>query len=533
MKGTRGSWPAILSWFINIKGERSGKGLEKVGQGLGLGLRERKGEEMGESLRVLMVASEGVPFAKTGGLADVIGALPEALKEVGVEVKVLMPCYGMVKQGQIPLAGVAENLEAGEGPLRLSFNLLAPAAGDYPFYFIERDEFYERSQLYGTPRGDYFDNLERFAFLAACVPSVCQALGFKPDIIHCHDWQSALVPVYLRHKWDKVAILRGAKTLLTIHNLAYQGLFDKDKFPLLGLDWSLFSINGLEYYDRINLLKGGIVFADAISTVSRGYSKEIQTPEYGYGLEGVLRSRAESLFGIINGVDYRDWNPETDKLIAANYSAADLGGKAVNKQALMEAYGLDLSLREAPLLGMISRLADQKGFDLVAAVLPELMARGVLLVILGTGEKKYHDLLSELAPRYRGRLGVKIAFDNALAHLIEAGADMFLMPSRYEPCGLNQMYSLKYGTIPVVRATGGLADTVTPVDATHGTGTGFLFTDYSAAAFIKALNAALTAYQNKELWTRIMRNAMAEDFSWGASARMYVKLYERLVSGVA
>ncbi len=486
---------------------------------------------MGETLRVLMVASEAVPFAKTGGLADVIGALPKALQEVGVEVKVLMPFYGQVKQSQVPVTCVAENLEAGEGPLRLAFNLLTPAAGDYPFYFVERDEFYERSQLYGTPRGDYFDNLERFAYFAGTVLPVCQSLTFKPDIIHCHDWQSALVPVYLKHKWSAVPLLQGAKTLFTIHNLAYQGLFAKDKFPLLGLDWSLFSIHGLEYYGQVNLLKGGIVFADAVSTVSRGYSQEIQTPEYGYGLEGVLRSRAEDLFGIVNGVDYRDWNPETDKLIPATFSRDDLRGKAVNKKALMEAYGLDPGFQEAPLLGMISRLADQKGFDLVAAVLPELMARGVLVVILGTGEQKYHDWLQEIAPAYRGKLGVKIAFDNPLAHLIEAGADMFLMPSRYEPCGLNQLYSLKYGTIPVVRATGGLADTVTPVDPMRGTGTGFLFTEYSAAAFIKAINAALTAYRNKTLWTKIIQNAMAEDWSWQTSAQTYLKLYQRLVSG--
>jgi starch synthase len=265
--------------------------------------------------------------------------------------------------------------------------------------------------------------------------------------------------------------------------------------------------------------------------VSRGYSKEIQTPEYGYGLEGVLQSRAEVLFGIINGVDYRDWNPETDSLIAAPYSSKDLAGKAANKAAVMEAFGLKKELSQAPLLAMISRLADQKGFDLVAAVLPELMARDVPVIILGTGEEKYHRWLTEIGPQYAGKLGVKIAFDNKLAHLMEAGADMFLMPSYYEPCGLNQMYSMKYGTIPIVRATGGLADTVTPVEAASGAGTGFLFSEYSAAAFIKAINAALTAFENKTLWHRIILNAMAEDFSWQASARTYLKLYQRLVEG--
>lgn len=481
-------------------------------------------------MRVLFVASEAVPFAKTGGLADVIGALPRALIDLGLEVRVLMPAYGQVKQGKIPLKVAAEDLQGHLGWQPLAFNLLTPAEGDHPFCFVERDEFFERSQLYGTPKGDYFDNLERFAFFCSTVPAVCQAMGFKPEVIHCHDWQAALVPVYLRHRWGATP-LAGAKTLLTIHNLAYQGLFPKEKFPLLGLDWSLFCIDGLEFYDQINLLKGGIVFADAISTVSRGYSKEIQTPEFGYGLEGVLASRAEALFGIVNGVDYRDWNPATDPLIPHHYSPEDLGGKIKNKMALMAAYNLDLRLANQPLMGIISRLADQKGFDLVAQVLPELMARDLPVVILGTGDEKYHRWLAEVAPKYPGKLGVKIAFDNALAHLIEAGADIFLMPSRYEPCGLNQLYSLKYGTVPVVRATGGLADTVAPVDVKTGTGTGFLFREYSAEAFIRAINEAVAAYRDRELWQKIMLNGMTQDWSWNASAREYLTLYERLLAG--
>jgi starch synthase len=356
-------------------------------------------------------------------------------------------------------------------------------------------------------------------------------MAFKPDVIHCHDWQAALTPVYLKHRWREAPAFAGTKTLLTIHNLAYQGLFPKEDYPLLGLDWSCFTLDGLEFYDKINLLKGGLVFADAITTVSRGYSKEIQTEEYGYGLDGVLRYRSDRLFGIVNGVDYKDWNPETDRLIAATYGPKDLKGKAKNKQALMQAFNLDKKFAKAPLLGIISRLADQKGFDLVAQVLPELMKQKAMVVILGTGEEKYHDWLAQEAPKYPGQLGVKIAFDNQLAHLIEAGADMFLMPSRYEPCGLNQMYSLKYGTVPVVRATGGLADTVAPVETAKGTGTGFLFTEYSPEAFLKALNKALTAFKDKKLWQKIMLNGMTEDWSWTASAKAYLKLYERLVRG--
>jgi starch synthase len=483
---------------------------------------------MGEKLRVLFVASEGVPFAKTGGLADVVGTLPHALEAQGVEVKVLMPYYGMVKQGKVPTTLIAENLNVDLGLLNHTFNLMAPATPGLPFYFVERDEFYERSQLYGTPRGDYFDNLERFAFFSGAVLPFCRALEFIPHVIHCHDWQSALVPVYLRQRWAGEDILAKAKTVFTIHNLAYQGLFPMDKYPLLGLDWSFYCIDGLEYYGQINLLKGGILCADAITTVSPRYSQEIQTPEFGYGLEGVLQTRARDLHGILNGVDYDEWNPATDSLISAPFSPQDLQGKAANKAALMEAFDLSLDLADAPVLAVISRLADQKGFDLLAEILPQLMKQRLMLVILGTGDEKYHRWLAAEAPKYKGRLGVKIAFDNKLAHLIEAGADMFLMPSRYEPCGLNQIYSMKYGTIPVVRATGGLVDTVTPVGDPKTPGTGFLFSDYTPEAFLKAIHTALDAYANKDLWRRIMGNAMEQDFSWKVSARKYLELYKSL-----
>jgi starch synthase len=484
---------------------------------------------MGQKLRVLFVASEGVPFAKTGGLADVVGTLPAALVEQGVEVKVLMPYYRAVKEGKVPTTLIAEDLEVNLGLINHPFNLMAPVAQGFPFYFVERDEFYDRSQLYGTPKGDYFDNLERFAFFAGAVLPFCRALDFTPDVIHCHDWQSALVPVYLQQCWCGEDVLSKSKTVFTIHNLAYQGLFPQEKYPLLGLDWSFYRIDGLEYYGKINLLKGGILCADAVTTVSPRYSVEIQTPEFGYGLEGVLQTRAAKLHGIINGVDYEDWSPETDSLIPAKFSPDDLKGKAANKAALMEVFGLSKDLADAPILAIISRLADQKGFDLLAEILPKLMKQKLMLVILGTGDEKYHRWLETEAPKYKGKLGAKIAFDNYLAHLIEAGADMFLMPSRYEPCGLNQIYSMKYGTIPVVRATGGLADTVTPVGDPKTPGTGFVFSDYTPEAFLKAIHTALDAYANKDLWNRIMLHAMAQDFSWKVSARKYLELYKSLV----
>jgi len=485
---------------------------------------------MAEKLKVLFVASEGVPFAKTGGLADVVGTLPYALQELGVEVKVLMPYYGAVKQGKVPTVRVVENLEVMlPEPLNLSFDLMAPESKDYPFWFVARDEFYERSQLYGTPKGDYFDNLDRFAFFSAAVLPICRETGFRPDLIHCHDWQSCLVPVYLKNHWAWGEMMAGTKTVLTIHNLAYQGLFARNKFSRLGLDRSLFGIDGLEYYDQINLLKGGIIFADAITTVSPRYAQEIQTAEFGYGLDGVLRRHAAKLRGILNGVDYRDWNPESDQLLPANFSPTDLSGKAANKAALMEAFGLNKKLTKAPILAMISRLADQKGFDLVAQILPQLMTQDLMVVILGTGEEKYHRWLAAEAPKYQGKLGVMVAFDNKLAHLMEAGADMFLMPSRFEPCGLNQIYSMKYGTIPIVRETGGLADTVTPGATAKKPGTGFLFSDYTPEAFLKAVHTALNAYKDPKLWAKIMQNAMNQDFSWTKSAQAYLDLYKQLV----
>ncbi len=447
-----------------------------------------------------------------------------------MQVSLLMPLYGMIRQGNFALKKEIADLEVPFDFYTLKFDVYSAEIAGVTFYFVERDEFFDRRQLYGTPKGDYFDNFERYMFLAKSLLPVCQALDLKPDIMHCHDWQSALVPVYLREKWRGEEIFAQTASVFTIHNLAYQGLFAKEKFHLLDLDVSLFGIDGLEFYDKINFLKGGILWSDAVTTVSRQYSQEIQTSEFGCGLEGVLRDRSDVLTGIVNGIDYAIWNPATDALLAAPYSPADLSGKEKNKQALMAAYQLDPKLKEAPLLGMVSRLADQKGFDLLAAILPELMAEKLTLVILGTGDEKYHQLLSAAAEKYKGRLGVKIAFDNKIAHLIEAGADMFLMPSYYEPCGLNQIYSLKYGTIPVVRATGGLVDTIEPVDLKQKTGTGFRFEAYTPEAFLACIREACQAYQNKTLWKQLVTNAMNQDFSWESSAKAYESLYRQTLA---
>ncbi len=487
---------------------------------------------MDRTLNVMFVSPEAVPFAKTGGLADVAGALPIALSKLGLRVCLLMPLYGMIRQGNFQLTKVLSDLELHFNFNTLKFDVYSAEIDGVTFYFVERDEFFDRRQLYGTPKGDYFDNLERYVFLAKTVKPVCQALNLKLDILHCHDWQSALVPVYLQEKWQNEEVFIDTASIFTIHNLAYQGLFAKEKYHLLDLDLSLFWMDGLEFYDKINFLKGGILWSDAVTTVSRQYSQEIQTPEFGCGLEGVLHARANVLTGIVNGVDYSIWNPATDKLIAAPYSATDLAGKEKNKQALMSEYKLDPKLKNAPLLGMISRLADQKGFDLLAEILPELMMENLTLVILGTGDEKYHKLLSKAAEKYKGRLGVKIAFDNKIAHLIEAGADMFLMPSYYEPCGLNQIYSLKYGTIPVVRATGGLVDTIEAIDPKQKTGTGFLFEEYTPEAFLACIREACQAFQNKTLWKQLMANAMGQDFSWAASAKAYESLYRQTLARI-
>jgi starch synthase len=476
-------------------------------------------------LNVMFISPEAVPFAKTGGLADVAGALPIALNKLGLRVCLLMPLYGVIRQGNFKLTKAFSDLEVHFNFSPLKFDVYSTEIDGVTFYFVERDEFFDRRQLYGTPKGDYFDNLERYVFLAKTVKPLCEALNLKPDILHCHDWQSALVPIYLREKWQNEEVLARTASVFTIHNLAYQGLFPKEKYHLLDLDLSLFCIDGLEFYDKISFLKGGILWSDTVTTVSRQYSREIQTPEYGCGLEGVLQARADVLTGIVNGIDYSIWDPNSDALIAAKYSPRNLTGKEKNKQALMTEYKLDPTLKSAPLLGMVSRLADQKGFDLLAEILPELMKENLSLVILGTGEEKYHKLLSAAAEKYHGRLGVKIAFDNAIAHLIEAGADMFLMPSYYEPCGLNQIYSLKYGTIPVVRATGGLVDTIAAVDPKNKTGTGFIFEEYTPEAFLACIREACQAYQNKTLWKQIIANAMSQDFSWAASAKAYESLY--------
>jgi starch synthase len=445
-------------------------------------------------MKIAICASEVVPFAKTGGLADVTGALPLALEALGHEVIIIMPGYNEIRDKK---AVVGKNIRV---------------------YFIENDAYFGRAGLYGDKKGDYKDNLKRFSYYCKESLKLLKETGFTPDIIHCHDWQSALIPVYLKTIYAVDPFYREVKTVFTIHNLGYQGLFPKEEFPELGLDWKYFDMDTLEFFGRINLLKGGIIFSDLINTVSPTYSKEIQTKELGFGLEGILTKRRNRLFGVLNGLDYSIWNPQTDKIISANYSLSDLSGKMEDKKQLQQFCSLPLN-KDIPLLGIVSRLAEAKGFDLLAQIMDTLCKMDLQIVILGTGDLKYHKLLSGIVNKYPKVMSLQLKFDDALAHKIYAGADIFLMPSSYEPCGLGQLISLRYGTLPVVFKTGGLADTVSA-------GHGFVFKRYKKEDLMNSLKKALEAFTDKDKWNKLMVNAMQCDFSWEESAREYVRLYE-------
>ena len=483
---------------------------------------------MDQPLRVLFVTPEAVPFAKTGGLADVAGALPKYLQTLGCDLKLVMPYYRMVKNTGLPIQSLGEELEVTVGTETLKADLYQGQLDqEIPVYFIGREEFYDRQYLYGTPKGDYFDNAERFIFFSKAALLLCRYLGFSPDIIHHHEWQTGLIPAYLKSICREDPLFSHTAVVFTIHNIAYQGLFKKEKFWLTGLPQEMYNPEGIEFWERINLMKAGIVYTDVINTVSQRYSKEIQTPEFGYGLEGILSKRKEDLYGIINGVDYNEWDPSQDVHLVARYDPKDLSGKRACKKDLLKEFRLPPSLEKVPLLGVISRLADQKGFDLLAEILEELFTLDVGFVLLGTGEQKYHDLFQQVARKYPQKAGIRIAYDDRLAHKIEAGADFFLMPSKYEPCGLNQIYSLKYGTIPVVRATGGLDDTIVNYDPITGTGNGFKFSRYDAKEFLNQIKAAISFFSQPKHWTHLLQNAMTADFSWQRSAEAYLQLYRK------
>jgi starch synthase len=398
------------------------------------------------------------------------------------------------------------------------------------FLMIERDEYFDRDFLYGTSQGDYPDNGERFAFFSKAALESLRHLNFRPDVIHAHDWQAAIALAFLKFVYAQDPFFAYTRSLFTIHNLAYQGLFENDVLGRIGLPDYLFNMEDLEFYGKVNYLKGGILYSTAVSTVSQRYSQEIQTPEFGYRLDGLLRKRRDRLFGILNGVDYSDWNPATDKFIIRPFDPTYLDGKRECKKDLLRAFGLGEVKEETPVVGMVSRLAGQKGFDILCESLEGVFKVGAVLVILGTGEEVFQKVLSSAKEGFPGSLGLKIAYDESLSHKIYAGSDMFLIPSRYEPCGLTQMYSLRYGTVPVVRATGGLDDTIQEYDPARGTGNGFKFQEYASTALLSSLQKATVLYRQKERWRQLVQRAMACDFSWEMSAREYLRLYQRLSS---
>jgi starch synthase len=477
-------------------------------------------------MRILMIASEAVPFAKTGGLADVLGALPGALARLGHDVDVAMPRYRGVTAGE-PAGAVTVRLGGQEAEAKITI----ADAGRVRTIFVDHPPYFDRDYLYGTAEQDYPDNPERFAFLSLAALEWAGSTPHRFDVVHGHDWQSGLAPVLLRNGYGPEKLAR-TPAVFTIHNLAYQGVFDASWLMRLGLAWNLMRIDALEYWGRISYLKGGIMFSRMITTVSPRYAREIQTPELGFGFDGILRYRAGDLVGTLNGIEYDRWDPARDPDLPEPFDATNLAGKRAAKRMVLETFGMEAgdAALARPLVGLISRLVDQKGFDLIAGIADELPRLDASFVLLGNGDRRYEDLWLALAARHPDRIGARIGFDEPLAHRIEGGADLFLMPSRFEPCGLNQMYSQRYGTVPVVHAVGGLYDTVQNFNPRTGEGTGFTFDDYTAQALLDTLKWALDTYRDRGMWARIQQEGMRQDFSWDASARQYVKVYERALA---
>lgn len=478
-------------------------------------------------MRIAMIAPEISPFAKTGGLADVVGTLSLALERRGHKLCLVMPAYRSVLQGGFKLEELPTKLSVPLSDRSREASILTTTTGEsVSVYFIHEPHYFDRESLYVTAHGDYPDNAERYVFFSRAALEVLRE--HPVDIVHCHDWHSGLSIVFLKTQPDRYAELTVAKTVFTVHNLGFQGIFRQPEWHLLNLDASYFTPRYLEFFGNVNFLKGALIFADKITTVSPGYAREIMDMEQGFGLEGVLRERARDVLGILNGVDYRQWNPETDPFIDKPFSENSLTGKRFCKRSLQRTLGLP-DKPNIPLIGMICRLTSQKGVDLIEKIFDPLMERELQLVLLGNGESRFEEFFKAAADLFPDKVGVRIGFDEALAHQIEAGADFFLMPSRYEPCGLNQMFSLKYGTIPIVRAVGGLKDTVENYDAQNSNGTGFVFEPYEPQALLETIDRALKVFQEKQAWTALRRRAMNMDFSWERSAQAYDNLYGQLL----
>lgn len=484
-------------------------------------------------MNVVFIAAEVNPFSKVGGLADVTGALPKALAKMGIDVKVVTPVYKTVDKEKFNLINTSAKYNVSLGSIREKFKVLKWNSSDKDapeIYFIDNENFFSSRNIYTDENGlPYPDNTERFVFLQKAALRLIEESKWKVDILHCHDYHTAVIPIYLKTVYSVNEKFKFIKTLLTIHNIAYQGIVSMGKKEIFDLPDSLFYPDGaMEWYGKINPLKGGIIYSDKVSTVSKTYAQEIMNDEeISAGLRDVIRSRNDKVYGIVNGVDYSEWNPETDPFIKANYSLKSLKDKYIDKLDLIREFNLDEEISEKPLIGIVSRLVEQKGVSLIIEAVDKILKIGAGLVILGSGEQKYQNFLKEIAINYPKRIGIYLGYNNSLAHKIIAGSDMFLMPSRYEPCGITNLCSLKYGTVPIVRKTGGLADTI--VQWGGGKGTGFLFNEFSPEAMVESISEAVRVFENKAIWAKIMHNGMKEDFSWECSSSKYVNLYEEIL----
>ena len=469
-------------------------------------------------MKIVFCSSEVFPFVKTGGLADVGGALPLALEQAGIEVMIFLPLYKAIDRSKFNITQVSATVSTTKIGTAIDV------------YFIENEKYFSRDGIYGDSHGDYPDNLDRFQFFSEQVLEFLRASHIKVDLIHCHDWQTALIPVYLKEKYCNNPVFENTKSLLTIHNMAYQGVFSKKEYVKIKLKEELFGVNGFEFFGQINLLKAGILYADVLTTVSPQYAKEIQAKEFGCGLDGVIRSRKTEVVGILNGIDGTIWNPQTDALLEYRYGPADaMAIKPKNKTYLQQR--LDLPVRpDVPLLGFVARLTHQKGIDLLLEAIDDLVDLDLQIIIQGVGESKYHAILNTIDMRYPKDVAVCLAFDEKIAHQIYVGCDLFLMPSLFEPCGLSQMISLRYGTIPIVYKTGGLADSIKPFSPRHLDGNGFLFERYKKDNFVDAVKKAIDLYHDHETFSTLINNAFHSQFGWEQSAQKYIKAYQCLLS---
>lgn len=482
---------------------------------------------LNRNLKILLVSSEVVPFAKTGGLADVAGSLPKALSAMGIDVRIVLPRYRTIHEVRtvtdfpVEVGGRRETCILRESHIEAQTDA---GPKNIPVYFIDNYHYFDRDGMYM-----HRDEGERFGFFSKAVLEMLPRINFQPDVIHCNDWQSGPVPLLLKYFYRNNPFYSGMSTLFTVHNLLYQGNYPKAVLEFLGLGDEYFQPEGVEFYGQFGFMKTGLVYADIINTVSNSYAGEIQTPEYGEGLDGLLRGRAKDLYGIVNGISYEEFNPQTDPRIFRHYDANTISDKKENKYGLQKE--MHLPAADVPVIGLVSRLVDQKGLDLIEEVIDELMAENIQFIVLGEGDKKYEKLFSDIRLKYPDKMGVHLGFDGALAQRIYAGSDMFLMPSRFEPCGLGQLIALRYGTIPIVRATGGLADTIVDFDLKTGAGNGFSFASYTAETMIEAIRRALQLYrQCPEQWQKLVRTALEQDFSWHRSAAKYLELYELAIS---